>query len=128
MLKPLKPVFPEGEREAYENAHKTHSDDVQKLKLYRGKAYSQLLQQSVELLLDAMKKDKDWESVQLKGKPLLLLDLMEKTVLGQTDDKYPCAVAFESVQSLLSFTQQENQEDTPYYESFNKGLIIWTKP
>ena len=44
--------------------------------------------------MDGMKQYTSWTMVLQDYKPLSLLDLIEKTVLAQTEDQYPFAIVY----------------------------------
>ena len=60
----------------------------------------------MQVLLDKMKCDPDWEAMSESFDPLTLTRLMEKTALAQTADQCPFVTVCEQEQSLHSFRQQ----------------------
>ena len=51
-----------------------------------------ILGQFVQQLLDRMDQDTSWVMVETSYDPLALVDLIENTVLAQTEDHYPFAI------------------------------------
>ena len=64
----------------------TYRDRVSALEKQRNQVYSLILGQCTQLLQDNMKFDPDWLATTTATNPLDLLNLIEKTVLAQTDD------------------------------------------
>jgi hypothetical protein len=54
--------------------------------------------QCMQVLLDKMKHDLDWNSTSESYDPLTLLKLIEKTILAQTEDQYPYATVYRHFQ------------------------------
>ena len=49
----------------------------------------------MQVLLEKMKYDPDWDNPSTSYDPLQVLVLIEKTVLAQTEDQYPFATVYE---------------------------------
>ena len=80
------------EKIAHANAWRTHRETTESLKVSRGKAYSLLLGQCTQVLVDKMKQDTDWVTISESFDPILLYKLIKKYVLKQSDNQYPTAV------------------------------------
>ena len=67
----------------YYNEGKAHSARVAALEAHRGKAFSLIMGQCTQLLLDKMKQEKTWDVVSASYDPLELYKLIESVVLKQ---------------------------------------------
>jgi hypothetical protein len=72
-----------------------------------------------------MKHDPGWGATTISSNPLTLLDLIEKTVLAQSDDQYPFATVYEQECALFSF-QQNLLTNEQWYERFNTKVDVGT--
>ena len=72
----------------------------------------------MQVLLDKMKHDPDWEATSESFDPLTLTRLTEKTTLAQTADQCPFPTAHEQEQPLHSFRQQ-GLSNEQWHEKFN---------
>ena len=79
----------------------------------------------MQVLLDKMKHDGDWAAVSASDDPLLLISLIEKTVLAQTEDQYPFATVYDQEEALYSFSQN-TQTNEVWYERFNTKVDVAT--
>ena len=79
----------------------------------------------MKVLLDKMKHDAEWTIVSASNDPLLLISLIEKTVLSQTEDQYPFATAYDQEEALYSFAQNA-QTNEVWYERFNTKVDVAT--
>jgi hypothetical protein len=50
-----------------------------------------------------MKQDINWGTVSVSYDPLTLYELIDKTILAQTEDQYPFATVYEQELSFYSF-------------------------
>ena len=75
------------------------------LQKQRGQAYSMIRGQCMQVLLDKMKHDIDWDATSKSNDPLLLIQLIKKTILAQTGDQYPFATVYDQEVALLGFHQ-----------------------
>ena len=90
------PIKLEGNAKAeYDSEWRTYRERTSTLEKQRGQAFSMIRGQCMQVLLDKMKYDADWATVSSSSSPLLLMNLIEKTVLAQTDDQYPFATVYE---------------------------------
>jgi len=81
------------EKTAHSNAWRTHRETTESLKKSRGKLYSVLLGQCTQVLVDKMKQDTDWVTINESFDPNLLFQLIEKFVLKQSNNQYKTAVS-----------------------------------
>ena len=109
----------EGEEKAeYDAQWKAYTTRSSKLTEHRGQAFSLIFGQCTQVLKDKMKQDSDYDKTMQQCDPLALKDLIEKTVLSQSDSQYSYMTFYEQERSLLSLTQG-NLTDHQYYEKFN---------
>ena len=106
-----------------DNEWKTHRERKSRLDTQRGKACSMIRGQCMQVLMDKMKCDPDWEATSLSFDPLTLTRLIEKTTLAQTADQCPFATMHEQEQSLHSF-RQEGLSNEQWHERFNAKVDI----
>ena len=95
------------------------------LKKHRGQAYSMIMGQCAHQLMDRMKQDTSWTMVSQDYKPLALLDLIEKTVLDQTEDQYPFAIVYAQEILLYGFHQNILTNDQ-WYDRSNTKVDVGT--
>ena len=91
----------DNERTAHSNAWRTHRELTRRLKTSRGRAYYLLLGQCTQVLVDKMKQDNNWVTISTLFNPSLLLKLIEKFVLKQSDNQYRTAVLIAEQLSIL---------------------------
>jgi hypothetical protein len=63
----------------YSNAWKTYRERTTRLEKQRGQAFSMVRGQCMQVLLDKMKHDPDWQVTSESYDPLILFKLIEKT-------------------------------------------------
>ena len=73
----------------HSNAHRTHREDNHKLVENRAKIYSLLIGQCTVLSKDKMKGEVEWIDIANKYDHIWIVQLIEKTVLKQTESKNP---------------------------------------
>ena len=95
----------------YYNEGKAHSARVAALEAHRGKAFSLIMGQCTQLLLDKMKQEKTWDVVSASYDPLELYKLIESVVLKQTEDQYPVAAMWDQYRQVFN-AQQGNLSNT----------------
>ena len=81
--------------------------------------------QCMQVLLDKMKQDADWEVTSKLYDLLVLIRLIEKTILAQTGDQYPFATVYNQEVALLGF-HQNMLTNEQWYEHFNTKVDIGT--
>jgi len=79
------------EKIQHSNAWRTYRERVSNLEKHRGQAFSMIRGQCTQILLDKMKYDPDWDTVSTSYDPIALISMIERIVLGQTEDQYPYA-------------------------------------
>jgi hypothetical protein len=70
-----------------------------------------------------MKQDTDWNTVIILYDPLTLYQLIERTVLAQTEDQYPFATVYDQELSFYLF-KKENLSNPQWYERFNTKVDV----
>ena len=81
-----------GDEETYHHRKwRTYRDINARIDKHTGQVFSMIMGQCTQQLLNKMKQDKSWTTVSTYYDPLALLDLIEKTVMSQSQDTYPCA-------------------------------------
>jgi hypothetical protein len=73
---------------------------------HRGQAFSLIQGQCTQLLQDKMKQDMEWTNASTSYDHLTLYRLIERTVLAQTENKYPFKTVYEQELSFYSFRQE----------------------
>ena len=101
----------------YYNEGKAHSARVAALEAHRGKAFSLIMGQCTQLLLDKMKQEKTWDVVSASYDPLELYKLIESVVLKQTEDQYPVAAMWDQYRRVFN-AQQGTLSNTEFYRLF----------
>jgi F0F1-type ATP synthase assembly protein I len=81
----VKMKLTDNEKTAHGNAWRTRRELTNLLKTSRGKVYSLLLGQCTQVLVDKMKQDNNWVAISTLFNPSLLLKLIEKFVLKQSN-------------------------------------------
>ena len=112
------------EKTAHSNAWRTHRELTDRLKTCRGKVYSLLLGQCTQVLVDKMKQDSDWVMISTSFNPSLLLKLIEKYVLKQSDNQYRTAVLIAEQLSILQFRQEDQVSNATYYDRFTTRVEV----
>ena len=65
-----------------------------------------------------MKQDTEWNVVSTSYDPLHLYRLIEKTVLGHTEDQYPFATVYNQELGFYAF-RQDTLSNPQWYKRFN---------
>jgi hypothetical protein len=107
------------------NECRTYRERATRLDKQRGQAFSMIRGQCMQVLLDKMKHDADWISASESYDPLTLMKLIEKTILAQTEDKYPYATVYKQECTLYSFNQNTLSNEQ-WYERFNTRIDVET--
>jgi hypothetical protein len=102
------------EKTEHKNAWRTHNDLTNRLRTSRGKVFSLLLGQCTQVLVDKMKQDSNWVKISTSSDPNLLLKLIEKVVLKQSDNQYRTAVLIAEQLSVLQFLQEDQVSNATY--------------
>ena len=70
-----------------------------------------------------MKQDTKWNLVRTSYEPLTLYRLIEKTVLGQTEDQYPFTTVYNQELGFYAF-RQDVLYNPQWYERFNTNMEV----
>jgi hypothetical protein len=111
------------EEALYYNEGKAHSARVATLELHRGKAFSLIMGQCTQLLLDKMKQEKTWDVVSASYDPLELYKLIETVVLKQTEDQYPLSAMWDQYRQVFN-AQQGNLSNTEHYRLYQTKIEV----
>ena len=122
------------EKYTHSNAHRTHRENNHKLIENRAKIYSLLIGQCTVPLKDKMKEDADWLDIADKYDHIRLVQLIEKTVLKQTESKNPYQRVQDEMRAMLNFQQAVGMNNNDYYEktanrveiTLNAGGVFYT--
>ena len=90
----------------------------------RGQAYSLILGQCTQLLQDNKKQDTAWNATRTSYEPLVLLQLMEKTILAQTEYQYPFATIYDQELNFYTF-HSGPMTNTHWYEHLNTKVDVF---
>jgi hypothetical protein len=118
----------------HSNAHCTHREDNHKLVENRAKIYSLLIGQCTVPLKDKMKEDADWLNIANKYEHIWLVQLIEKTVLNQSNIKNPYQHVQDKMRAMLKFQQTAGMNNNNYYKktanrvemTLNAGGVFYT--
>jgi hypothetical protein len=77
----------------------------------------------MQVLLDKMKHDPDFDAAEKASDPLLLMNVIEKTVLAQTEDQFPFSTVYEQENTLFAF-HQGTLTNAQWYERFNTKVAV----
>ncbi len=112
------------EKISHSNAWHTHRETTESLKKSRGTAYSLLLGQGTQVLVDKMKQGVDWVTISESFDPSLLFKLIKKFVLKQSDNQYKTAVLIAEQLSILLFRQDDQFGNAVYYDCFTTKVEV----
>ena len=70
-----------------------------------------------------MNQDTAWNATSTSYDPLVLIQLIEKTVLAQTEDQYPFATVYDQELTFYTF-HQWSMTNPQWYERFNKKVDV----
>ena len=107
----------------WQSQWKIYSTKVDTLDKHRGQAFSLLLGQCTEMLVDHMEFQSSYAAVKMSQDPLQLLNLIEQTILGHAEDTYPCAQIYNQLVALLGM-QQHHLTNSQFYEKFNTRASV----
>ena len=85
---------------------------------HRGQGFPLILGQFTQLLQDKMNQDKEWNMVITSYDLLTLYQMIEKNVLGKTEDQYPFATVYNQELGFYAF-RQDMLSNLQWYERFN---------
>jgi hypothetical protein len=84
-------VLNDSQKTQFSNEWRTYRELNANLIKHRGQEFFLIQGQCTQLLQDKMKQDTDWAVVSTSYDPLMLYRLIERTILAQSEDKYPFA-------------------------------------
>ncbi len=70
-----------------------------------------------------MKQDTNWNTASTSYNPLDLYQLLQKTILAQTEDQYPFATVYNQELGFYSFWQ-ETMSNLEWYKKFNTKVDV----
>ncbi len=111
------------EKTKHENAWRSFRERDSRLEKQRGLAFSIIKGQCTKILLNKMQHDADWEPTSLSYDPLVLMKLIEKTILSQTEDQYPFATVYDQLRSIVDFNQN-TLLNNDYYDKLNTKVDV----
>jgi hypothetical protein len=107
----------------YSNEWRSYRERNSQLLKHRGQAFSLILGQCTQLHQDKMKQGVDWTMVSTSYNPLTLYRLIEKTILGQTEDQYPLATVYDQELAFYLF-RQDSLSNPQWYKQFNTKVDV----
>ncbi len=105
---------------AFSNAWCTNRERTDCLVRSQGKVYSLVLGQCTTVLLDKMKQD----GLAGSYNPLMLLKLIEKFILKQSDNQYKIGIIIEQLKLLLAYWQDDGVTNAAYYDQFKTRVDV----
>ena len=102
---PLDIILHGDDKVEHEGNWRTYRDRQSRLDKQRCQDFSMILGQCTQKLLDRIKQENGWQTTSYSYDPLSLIDMIEKTVLAQTEDQYLFAILYEQGLSLYGFHQ-----------------------
>ena len=75
------------------------------------------------MLSDNMNNDPVWDNTSYSYNPLILLKLIVKTIVAQTEDQYFYATVYNQECAIYGF-QQHNLKNEKYYDLFNYKVDV----
>ena len=125
LTKPLKLILDQQDNQEFVNRTKAYSTQIKELKEKNGKVFSLIMGQCTQLLKDQMTHDPEWTKVNLSLDPLDLYKLIEKMVISQSSDCYPCATAYDYIHKLYTEQiQTSKQTNDQWYSQFNTNIDV----
>ena len=85
----------DNEKTQYGNEWRTHRERVDRLEKQRVQAFSMVIVQFTQIIMDKMNHNPDWDTASTSYDPLKFMALIEKTILAQTEDQCPFATVYE---------------------------------
>ena len=120
---PVPVVLTDSEKMQHSNEWRTFREQNAKLIMHRGQTFSLILGQCTQMLQDKMKQDPDWTTTSMSYDPLVLIALIKKTTLAQTEDQYPFATMYDQESAFYTF-QQDKLSNPQWYERFNTKVDV----
>jgi hypothetical protein len=113
----------DSEKTQFSNDWRTFREGNTNLIKHRGQAFLLIQGKCTQLLQDKMKLDTDWNTASTSYDPLMLYQLIARTVLAQTEDQHPFATVYDQELSFYSF-KQDNVSNPQWYERFNTEVEV----
>jgi hypothetical protein len=88
-------VLTDSKKTQFSNDWRTFRERNTNLIKHWCQVFSLIQGQCTQFLQDKMKQDLDWNTVSISYDPLTLYWLIERTVLAQTEDKFPLATVYD---------------------------------
>jgi hypothetical protein len=105
-MKKSRPIVLEGDKKtAWETEWKNYNKRKQELIKHRGQCFGLICGQCTRTLIDKMEHDASWSTTITSGDPLLLYDLIEKTILAQSEETYPFAIIYKNERKMYLSAQ-----------------------
>ena len=79
--------------------------------------------QFTQKLLDRMKQYINWEKVSISYDPLVIINIIKKTVLAQIEEKYTFTIVYNQELSIYGF-QHYNMTSDQWYEKLNTKVDV----
>ena len=115
-------LYSDGETE-HHGKWRTYRDSNDRLDKHRGQVFSVIIGQCMQQLLDKMKQDTSWTMVSTSYDALALLYFIDKTVMSQFQDTYPCVTVYEAQLSIICYHQNTQSKDA-YNDRFNTKFDV----
>ena len=112
----------DSEKNQSSNEWSTYRERNDQLTKHRGHGFSFIFGKFTQLPQDKAKQDIEWTVVSTSYDPLTLYQLIEKTVLGQTEDQYPFATVYNQELGFYAF-RQANLSNSQWYGQFNTKVV-----
>ena len=96
-------IMTDTEKTNTNNKWRTYRERNSQLTKHRGQGFPLTIGQCTKLLQDKMKQDIEFNVVSTSYDPITLYWLIEKTVLGQTEDQYPFAIVYNQELGFYAF-------------------------
>jgi hypothetical protein len=117
-MKKSRPIVLEGDAKiAWDTEWKNYNKRKQELVKHRGQCFGLIRGQCTRTLIDKMEHDASWSTTIESGDPLLLYNLIEKTILSQSEETYPFAIIYKHERKMY-LSAQNNLTNNQWYHQF----------
>jgi hypothetical protein len=117
-MKKKGPIVLEGdEKTAWDTEWKNYNKRKQELIKHRGQCFDLIRRQCTRTLIGKMEHDASWSTTIKSGNPLLLYDLIKKTILAQSEETYPFAIIYNN-ESDMYLSRQNKLTNNQWYHQF----------
>ena len=118
------PIVMEGDaRVEHDNEYWTYCESNSRLDNQRGQAFYMIRGQWMQVILDKMKHDPDWDNTSESYYPLIILNIIDKNILAQTKYQYLYATVYNQECALYGFNQH-NLTNEQHYERLNTKVDV----